>query len=399
MPEVLISHIKVGDRYRKEDGDLTVLKTSIESIGLLQPIVLDSNYRLVCGGRRLQAFKELEREKIPARIVPITSIVLGEYAENEVRKDFTLSERSAIGEAVERELGERRGGDTSSGEQSNPQNFAECKGKETRQIAAEKAGLGNKETYRQVKKVTNQAESELVDAMDEGRIKPSVAADLADMPSADQVLLASKGKEKEAIHAAKEIRSEKAKKRRVKRIQKITEISTGNTDLPTDKTYPIIYADPPWRYEHVKTESRAIENQYPTMDLESICNLQIPAGNDAVLFLWVTSPKLEEGMRVLNEWGFTYRSCAVWDKQKMGMGYYFRQQHELLLVGTKGDIPAPEPGNRPRSLFSFDRTKHSSKPAEVAEMIEKMYPELPKIELFCREPREGWDVWGNQSAA
>lgn len=184
---------------------------------------------------------------------------------------------------------------------------------------------------------------------------------------------------------------------RVERVQKIAEISQGNVELKTDKTYPVIYADPPWRYDYAASENRAIENQYPTMTLEDICALEIPATQDSVLFLWVTSPKLEEGLRVIREWGFTYRTCAVWDKQKMGMGYYFRQQHELLLVATKGSIPAPEPANRPRSVISVPYDGHSSKPAEVAEMIEDMYPELDKLEMFCREPRAGWSVWGNQS--
>ena len=125
----------------------------------------------------------------------------------------------------------------------------------------------------------------------------------------------------------------------------------------------------------------------------------MPVADDAVLFLWTTSPKLEEGLRVAKEWGFTYRTCAIWDKQKMGMGYYFRQQHEILLVATRGEIPAPEPANRPRSVFSIPYDGHSAKPHEVAEMIEAMYPELPKLEMFCRSPRDGWDVWGNQSAA
>ena len=82
----------------------------------------------------------------------------------------------------------------------------------------------------------------------------------------------------------------------------------------------MIYADPPWRYEHVKTESRAIENQYPTMDLDAICALPVRdiATDDSVLFLWATSPKLAEAMRVIDAWGFTYRTCMAWVKEKIG---------------------------------------------------------------------------------
>ena len=204
--------------------------------------------------------------------------------------------------------------------------------------------------------------------------------------------------EKEILQKAKEIRAEKTKKKRQERIEKIEEISQGNEELKTDKTYPVIYADPPWRYEYAETENRAIENQYPTMDLNSICALDVPSADDCVLFLWTTAPKLIEGIRVLESWGFDYKTCAIWDKQKIGMGYYFRVQHEILLIGTKGNIPAPEPANRPRSVVSIPYDGHSKKPHEIAEMIEAMYPEFSKLEMFCRSARDGWDVWGNQSA-
>lgn len=188
----------------------------------------------------------------------------------------------------------------------------------------------------------------------------------------------------------------KERKKR-ERVEKIVEISAGNEELKSDKTYPVIYADPPWRYEFSKSDSRQIENQYPTMTLDEICALEIPAGDDAILFLWTTSPKLEDSFKVVKSWGFEYKTCAIWDKKKIGMGYYFRQQHEILLVCKKGDIPAPDPANRPGSVFLFEREEHSAKPHQVAEMIEAMYPEFSKLEMFCRSPRHGWDTWGNQS--
>lgn len=201
------------------------------------------------------------------------------------------------------------------------------------------------------------------------------------------------------VEAAKEIRQAKTEKRREERLEKIVEISHGNAELSTDIRYPVLYADPPWRYEHAESDSRAIENQYPTMALDDICALPVNdlATPDAILFLWATSPKLAESMKVIESWGFTYRTCAVWDKQKIGMGYYFRQRHELLLVATRGSIPTPAPGDRAASVIVEPREEHSAKPAKFAELIEAMYPTLPRIELFCRSPREGWAVWGNQS--
>ncbi|WP_434664761.1 MT-A70 family methyltransferase [Paraburkholderia sp. A3BS-1L] len=188
--------------------------------------------------------------------------------------------------------------------------------------------------------------------------------------------------------------------RRAERIAYILDICTGNAPLDgIAQRYPVLYVDPPWRYEHVKTESRAIENQYPTMSLEEIKALPVAeiAFDDCVLFMWATSPKLAEAFEVLTAWGFTYRTCAVWDKQKIGMGYYFRQQHELLLVATRGDPIVPEPYARAPSVFSYPRAEHSAKPVECYAMIEAMYPELPRLEMFARLSRGGWDAWGNQS--
>ena len=200
---------------------------------------------------------------------------------------------------------------------------------------------------------------------------------------------------------AKQAQQERTAERRQERIERIVEISQGNSDLDElDGQYPIIYADPPWRYEHVKTENRAIENHYPTMDLDEICALPVSdiATPDSVLFLWTTSPKLAESMQVIDAWGYTYRTCMVWDKDRIGMGYYARQQHELLLIATRGSVPVPEPENRPPSVIRLRRDdEHSAKPAEFYTMIERMYPELRKLEMFARTRRDGWAAWGNQA--
>lgn len=165
-------------------------------------------------------------------------------------------------------------------------------------------------------------------------------------------------------------------------------------DLSAIGTFSLIYADPPWRYEHAEP-SRAVENNYPTMDLQDIRELPVPAEDDAVLFLWATNPKLEEALSVVKAWGFDYRTNMVWVKPHIGMGYYVRGQHELLLIARRGDLPVPSEANRPPSVVEATVGDHSEKPAVFYEIIERMYPSETRLEMFARETRPGWRAWGN----
>jgi N6-adenosine-specific RNA methylase IME4 len=296
---------------------------------------------------------------------------------------------------LEREAKERQGKRT---DLTLASNEAEVTFGKSSEHAAEKFNESRATVERAVKVVKDGA-PELVKAVERGEVSVAAAADVATLPKQEQAEIVARG-EKEILEAAKQIRAEKAEVRRAERIERIVEIAKGNTDLSTDTKYPVIYADPPWRYDYAETENRAIENQYPTMTIDEICNMPVSdlATDDAILFMWTTAPKLEEAFKVVSSWGFTYRSCAIWDKQKIGMGYYFRIQHEILLVATRGNIPTPAPADRVSSVISIPRSEHSAKPVDFYEIIEKFYPALPKIELFCRSPREGWAVWGNQSS-
>jgi len=160
--------------------------------------------------------------------------------------------------------------------------------------------------------------------------------------------------------------------------------------------YEVIYADPPWRYSFSKSDSRKIENQYPTMTVKEICELKVPSAKDSVLYLWTTAPKLIEGLQVMKAWGFTYKSQAIWDKEVIGMGYWFRGQHEILLVGTKGNFSPPPSELRKSSVFRFKRSLHSKKPDEIRNLITSWFPDKTKLEMFARTAPDGWNVWGNE---
>jgi N6-adenosine-specific RNA methylase IME4 len=176
---------------------------------------------------------------------------------------------------------------------------------------------------------------------------------------------------------------------------------TEPESLPSiEGEYDIIYADPPWKYDvGTTTPERQIEHQYPTMELEDIKAMDVPSAENAMLFLWVTSPKLEEGLSVLNAWGFTYRTSMVWDKERMGLGHIVRIQHEYLLIGRKGKMASPPDASLPRSVIREKSARHSRKPGVVYRIIEDMYPEARKIELFARGKRPGWTSWGDEMAA
>ena len=175
-----------------------------------------------------------------------------------------------------------------------------------------------------------------------------------------------------------------------------TEPAVIQGSAPSAVSYGVILADPPWRYRVCRSRSRRIENQYPTMLIDEICALRVPSGEDAVLYLWSTAPMLEDALRVMGAWGFKYKTCLVWNKLKMGCGYWARIQHELLLVGTRGRFRPPAPALRIRSVLSIPRTTHSRKPSEIRDLIARWYPGERKLEMFAREKVENWDAWGNE---
>jgi N6-adenosine-specific RNA methylase IME4 len=209
---------------------------------------------------------------------------------------------------------------------------------------------------------------------------------------------------REILQKAKEIRARKAAEQHSESIKRLTKISEGTRALPTGQRFPVVYADPPWyfaAYDSVTGTARNADSHYPCMQTEDICALPVSglATDDAVLFLWTTAPHLQESFRVIEAWGFRYATNVVWVKDHIGLGFYVCNQHELLLIATRGDMPCPLPTQRPSSVITAPRREHSGKPDEACALIERMYPELPKIELFARRARKGWACWGNEIEA
>ena len=170
--------------------------------------------------------------------------------------------------------------------------------------------------------------------------------------------------------------------------------------LHADAKYRVVYADPPWAYGNRLADGYgAAENHYPTMSIEELSLLPVTEITDdnAVLFLWTTSPLLEESFAVIRAWGFKYKTSFVWDKIRHNMGHYNSVRHELLLVCTKGSC-TPDVPKLFDSVVSVERTdKHSEKPEIFREMIDTLYTSGRKLELFARKTTPDWDTWGNQS--
>ena len=169
------------------------------------------------------------------------------------------------------------------------------------------------------------------------------------------------------------------------------------TVWPTGK-YRIIYADPPWQYGNTMPDyTTQPDDHYPLMSIEQLCLLPVKdiSLDDSVLFLWVTSPILEDSFKVINAWGFKYKASFIWDKVKHNMGHYNSVRHELLLIAVKGSCQ-PDEAKLYDSVQTIERNGHSEKPEIFREIINTIYPHGPRVELFSRKKVDGWEVYGNQ---
>lgn len=175
----------------------------------------------------------------------------------------------------------------------------------------------------------------------------------------------------------------------------------------TDKKYNIIYADPPWEYKESGSGNRVVKSHYPTMNIEEIKRLPIQKISDdkSILFLWVTFPRLLQGLETIKAWGFEYYGLGFdWVKTTKsgtpawGMGYYTRQNTEICLIGVKKDkFKRLKPLVRNvLSVVHSEREEHSKKPDVIRNKIVEICGDLPRIELFARQYADGWDCWGNE---
>lgn len=395
---VPVADVVVGRRKRPlDEARVAGLEGSIAAVGLLQPIVVTDTLGLVAGRHRLEAVRRLGWQSIPARIAPLDALraELAEIDENLIRQELTaLEEAEHLQRRVEilEALGERAqvgwngnqhtpavGGDTV----SPP--------KTTSGIAAE-MGLGERSAQRRLQIARDIAAD----------VKETIAA----TPLADRT--------RDLLDLA---RMEPAEQRRVVEVEGVkegrTSVLQGRREvtrrdkreappLPSDK-YRVIYADPPWSYGNSgvigdDNYGRAARH-YPSMTIEELRAMgpavRAMVEDDAVLFLWVTSPLLEECFPVIHAWGFRYKTSFVWDKVRHNFGHYNSVRHELLLVCTRGSC-TPDTPTLYDSVQTIERSEvHSQKPEAFRAIIDALYTHGRRIELFSRAAAAGWEAWGN----
>ncbi len=371
MEEINISDIKIGKRFRKEIGDITSLADSIERIGLLHPIVINEDNELIAGFRRIKALEKFGKKRIPYTRINIKNALQGEYDENTERKNFTITEVAEIYKEVEKTRNK--------GRPTTHDSLTELLNKDSDE------NVGNLPTF-------PKGPTDIVTGKIAGYSEQTI------------------NKIVELVEAAKENPELK---------EMVDKVDSGKTSFPyayksfkrsDDNTkerlplpegqYDVILADPPWSYD-INIRGSPDEH-YAVMTDEEIQELQIPAADNAVLFLWATAPKLKEALTTMEKWGFQYKTHAVWAKNHIGTGYWFRGQTEDLLVGIKGKgLGVPEEKDRHSSLIVADIGKHSKKPDIVYQIIESMFPRRKYLELFGRGTRwdESWTIWGNEASA
>ena len=203
-----------------------------------------------------------------------------------------------------------------------------------------------------------------------------------------------------SINAAyKEIKKEEKKEQRIEEINKqLIEIETGN--MPElEGLFDVISVDPPWNYEgenknitSFDSVGRRVANPYPEMKTEQIKKIELPLKKDSIVFLWTTHKFLPDAFQILKEWNLEYKATLVWNKEKIGMGAWFRMQCEFCLVGIKGK-PYFE-NTKYRDILTEARREHSRKPDCFFSMIEEITLGR-RLEYFSREKRNGWEVFGN----
>jgi N6-adenosine-specific RNA methylase IME4/ParB-like chromosome segregation protein Spo0J len=357
---VNIDQIQIGFRYRKDLGDLRPLAESIAEVGLLHPVVVTPEGRLIAGQRRLEACRHLGWTEIPVTVVDLLQAARGEAHENFIRKDLLPSEIVALKRAIEplerREARDRQG---HRADLCHPATVAEG------QRAYPGDARDNIARYLGVGRTTIERAEAVVEAAEE---QPDEYGHLVEQ-------MDRSGKVAGAF-------------RRLEVLRQAKELHAASPELPTGP-FQVIVADPPWGYDSGNSLP------YPTMDIAEIKAMPVAeiADENAILWLWTTNAHLRVAFDVVEAWGFEYKTLLTWVKDRMGTGEWLRGQTEHCLLAVRGK-PVFLHGSHTTVLHAA-RREHSRKPEEFFVLVEATCPGS-KVELFSRQQRKQWLAFGNE---
>lgn len=457
--KVKIDNIIINDNRRKVDLEkVKSLAESLNEIGLLNPITINARYELIAGLHRLEAHKQLGIDEINAIILDLDDLhtELAEIDENLIRNELSpaeisisIAKRKRIYEEIYPETKRGIAGAIVTNNKNTTADSAVAEIDSFVDDTSKKTGLASRtiseyqqigttipedvlsqvdkdttkqtliEIAREVKQATKEKDKEIRELEKEYR---EIAKDDTmllleeEKRRADELERKLKEEREHREQIAKQeaerlLREKEEEKRRKKEeifLQKKEaykdRINNGGESIDifnTDTKFRVIYADPCWSYEDKQDTYKlgGAEKHYSTMTIEQLCELPVKniTEDNAVLFLWVTSPLLEKCFEVIKYWGFKYKSSFVWDKIKHNMGHYNSVRHEFLLVCVKGSC-TPDVNKLFDSVISIERSDvHSQKPKEFIEIIDTLYPFGNRLEMFARDKyNDNWCVWGNE---
>lgn len=361
--------------------EFEALKADIAANGLREPVWLHQDGRIIDGRNRYRACCDLGVEPSYRTWGGDGSLVAFVVSLNLHRRHLDTGQRSMIGLSVKRMLAD--------------------------EIAALKAEKGRDAAKRQWHGFDHPGEGliQLDQTLDEPDAARDALAEAADAVGVSKTtMIRAQSVERHAPELAARVASGdvslNAAYREVQHQQK-----KQAPPLPTNK-YRVWYADPPWQYGNAgvigETDNYGhAARHYPTMSIAELCamgpDIRDACEPDAVLFLWVTSPLLEECFDVIHAWGFEYKTSFVWDKVGHNFGHYNSVRHEFLLICTRGSC-TPDERTLYDSVISIEKSaRHSEKPAEFRNIIDALYTWGNRIELFSRCAADGWDTWGNEA--
>ena len=424
-------------------GHVLVLAESIKEIGLRQPInvrAIDDGYEIRGGGHRHAAFVMLGLETIPAIVSDDDDLraELAEIDENLIRNEYSPAERAIAQtrrKAIYLELhpetahggsGRGRPKDRLADSATLSEDAAPSRpAKRFTEDAAEKSGQSERTIRQDVMRGEAVGSDTLQRVIGTTLDKGEEIDALAKLSPEKREEVIAKAEAGEKVSASLAVKQER-------RADREEVLADKQRSLP-NKRFGLLLVDIP-RHFNVRSDEtgldRSPENHYPTMTFQDLCDLPVAqlAADDCIMVFWSTAASLIDDLEILAEWGFVtfrpreagrlrrdtlgpngwevgepgfpqpYRTMQVWDKIKIGLGYWFRDRHEFILLAARGNVVPPAMGTQDNSLFSEPKGEHSAKPGLA--WIDRLWPNIPKLEMFARSPRgEGWEVWGLEAPA